>query len=707
MARVCALLILAIPVFAPSAQAQEAAGGDSSPQTLAPVVVTATRTGQSSADLPLSIDRIGQREIQQGNPMVNLSEPLARVPGIVVQNRQNYAQDLQVSSRGFGARSTFGVRGVRLYVDGIPATMPDGQGQTSNIDLTSAGRIEVLRGPFSALYGNSSGGVISVFTENGKPGTQITPFAQFGSYGTTHFGVKAAGQQGIANYVVGASRFDTDGYRQHSAATRDTGNAKLRITPDENSSLTLVGNAVDMGDVQDPLGLTRAAMQADPRGVAQNAITFNTRKSVRQQQLGLQYERIVSSADTLNATVYGGQRATTQFLPIPPSAQAAPTSAGGMIDLGRHYAGIDLRWTHSTTLRGGPLQWSAGVSIDNLNEDRQGYENFSGTALGVQGRLRRDEANRAWNVDQYLQAQWEPARRWLLLAGLRNSSMHVRTDDHYLAPGNGDDSGSTRYHAATPVLGATFRLTPAVNLYASYGKGFETPTLNELSYRPAGGGFNFALQPARSDNVEAGIKASVRPHWHMNLAVFRTDTEDELAVLSNTGGRAVYQNAGKTRRTGVELALEGKWNNGVGALLSYSQLRAVYTDGFCGAACTPATQVQAGNRIPGVPARVGYAELSWQHPANGFTSALEGRYVDKVYVDDVNSDAAAGYFIANLRGGFEQKSGRWRLREFVRIDNLAGRRYAGSVIVNEGNQRFFEPAPERSYVIGISATQSW
>jgi len=705
VAHASGLLILAL---AASAQAQVAASAEPpQTQTLAPVVVTATRVEQSSADLPLSIDRIGQREIQQGNAMVNLSEPLARVPGIVVQNRQNYAQDLQVSSRGFGARSTFGVRGVRLYVDGIPATMPDGQGQTSNIDLTSADHIEVLRGPFSALYGNSSGGVISIFTENGKPGTQLTPFAQFGSYGARHYGLKAAGQQGIANYVVGASRFDTDGYRQHSAATRDTGNAKLRITPDENSSLTLVGNAVGMSDVQDPLGLTRAAMQADPRGVAQNAITFNTRKSVRQQQLGLQYEHVVSRDDTLNAAVYGGQRATTQFLPIPPFAQAAPTSAGGMIDLGRRYAGIDLRWTHKTHWHGDPLQWSVGVGIDNLDEDRKGFENFSGAALGVQGSLRRDEANRAWNIDQYLQAQWEPGQRWLLLAGIRNSTVHVRTDDHYLAPGNGDDSGSIRYHAATPVLGATFRLTPAMNLYASYGKGFETPTLNELSYRPAGGGFNFALRPARSDNVEAGIKASIRSHWHMNLALFRTDTEDELAVLSNTGGRAVYQNAGKTHRTGVELALEGKWNHGVGVLLSYSQLRAVYADAFCGAACTPATLVQAGNRIPGVPARVGYAELSWRHPANGFTTAIEGRHVGKVYVDDVNSDAAAGYFIANIRGGFEQKSGRWRLREFARIDDLAGRRYAGSVIVNEGNQRFFEPAPERSYLIGISATQSW
>nr|WP_019140973.1 TonB-dependent receptor [Noviherbaspirillum massiliense] len=711
--RMARLLLLPVMIAGSVCHAQTAPantneGADA--RTLEPVVVTATRIGQPGFDLPLSIDVIGAETIQQNNPMVNLSEPLVRVPGVVVQNRQNYAQDLQVSSRGFGARSTFGVRGVRLYADGIPATMPDGQGQTSHFDLSSAERIEVLRGPFSALYGNSSGGVISVFTENGKPGLALSPYVQFGSYGTRHYGFKVSGQQGNINHVEDVARFDSDGYREHSAVRRDRANVKLRITPDADSSLTMVANAVRMVDVQDPLGLSRAQFEADPRAADPNALAFNTRKSVRQHQFGLNYERILDAANSVTAVLYGGERSTLQYQAIPVAAQTAPTSAGGVIDLARQYGGLDLRWTYQGTWAGRPLQWTAGISYDDLNEDRRGFENFVDGQLGVKGRLRRNEDNRAWNFDQYLQAQWEPAARWLLLAGVRNSSVHISSDDHYIAPGNGDDSGSAGYHALNPVLGATYRLNREVNLYASYGKGFETPTLNELSYRPgapAAAGFNFGLKPARSENVEVGVKARIASRVRASLAVFHIDTEDELVVLSNTGGRAVFQNAGKTRRDGIELLVDGNWNNGIGTLLSYSLLRAVYADPFCSGPCSASTQVPSGNRIPGVPRQTAYGELSWRHPASGFSTALEGKYVGKVYVDDVNSDAASAYFTANLRFGLEQQAGRWQLREFARIDNLADRQYIGSVIVNEGNRRFFEPAPGRNYTVGVTASYGW
>jgi iron complex outermembrane receptor protein len=356
------------------------------------------------------------------------------------------------------------------------------------------------------------------------------------------------------------------------------------------------------------------------------------------------------------------------------------------------------------------VQWTVGINYDNLDEHRRGYENFSGTTLGVQGDLRRDERNNVHNFDQYIQAQWEPDARWLLLAGVRRSNVSVRSEDHYIAAGNGDDSGGIRYRALSPVLGATFKSSASVNLYASYGEGFETPTLNELSYRPGAGapsGFNFDLKPSNSDNYEAGIKAFIGATMRANLAVFHIDTRNEITVLSNTGGRSVFQNAGKTRRNGAELAFEGAWPNGVGALLTWSWLRAVYAESFCSGACTPSTQVAAGNRIPGVPSQTLYGELSWRYPALGFTAALEGKYAGKIYVDDVNSDAASAYFVVNLRAGFEQKRRSWRWREFVRLDNIGDRQYAGSVIVNESNQRFFEPAPGRNYLVGVSASYSW
>jgi len=282
-----------------------AGGGSAWAETsleLAPIVVTATRVAQSSADLPASIDRIDQQTIQSGQLQVNLSESLMTVPGVSAQNRQNYAQDLQLSVRGFGARSSFGVRGVRLYSDGIPGTMPDGQGQFSQFDLSSAGHIEVLRGPFSALYGNSSGGVIAVFTEDASPGHSVAATAEYGTFNTQRYAVKTTGGDGVVNYVVDATHFQTDGYRFHSDAERNNFNAKLRFASSATSTVTVVANAIETPFVQDPLGLTRAQLAANPEQAGTGAIPFNTRKSLGQEQLGLVFDDKLSGNDEVSTT---------------------------------------------------------------------------------------------------------------------------------------------------------------------------------------------------------------------------------------------------------------------------------------------------------------------------------------------------------------------------------------------------------------------
>jgi iron complex outermembrane receptor protein len=680
--------------------------------TTGAVVVTATRIEQSGFDLPVSIDSLNKEQLQEGQLQVNLSESLARIPGIVAQNRQNYAQDLQISSRGFGARSSFGVRGLRLYADGIPATMPDGQGQVSHIDIGSAARVEVMRGPFSSLYGNSSGGVIAVFTEDGAPGARVEPSLAVGSYGTERLAAKFSGDTGAVNYVVNGARFSTDGYRDHSAAKRETLNAKLKWKPAAGSGLTLTVNSMEMPDLQDPLGLTRAQYEVNPRQATVEAYTFNTRKSSSQQQLGLALEQKVGAGDTVMVSLYRGHRDAIQYqaIPAPPGspAQNAATHPGGVIDLKRDYWGIDARWTHRRSLAGGPLTVTGGLSYDDLDEARKGFQNFIGAQTGVLGALRRNEDNRIHSFDQYLQAQWEPSEAWLLMAGARHSMVKVTSKDRYIVVGNPDDSGSVDYAATTPVLGATLRLTPAVNLYASAGRGFETPTMNELSYRLAGTGPNFDLRPARSDNLEVGVKALVGQGAQINAALFSTKTRDELVTLQNTGGRAIFQNVGGTRREGVELAGTADFGHGFQAAITYSYLRAYYAEAFRTCTGTPCaatnTAVAAGNLIPGVPRSTLFGEVSWRHPASGFVAVFDVRHVAKVYVNDANTDAADAYAIGNLRLGFEQKSAGWSLKEFLRIDNLGDRKYSGSVIVNEGNSRFFEPAPGRNYLLGLSAS---
>ncbi len=691
---------------APAAQstAAQSTAGDSLENS--PIVVTATRVAQTSADIPASIDRVDAPEIRFAQMQVNLSESLMTVPGVSAQSRQNYAQDLQISVRGFGARSSFGVRGVRLYSDGIPGTMPDGQGQFSQFDLASADHIEVLRGPFSALYGNSSGGVIAIFTEDAKPGYALDATADYGSFNTQRYALKAEGDDGAVNYVVDGWHFQTDGYRDHSDAERNVFNSKVRFNPSDSSKLTFVVNAIQTPYVQDPLGLTRTQLAANPRQAGIGALPYDTRKDLDQEQTGVVFEDTLGSHDTFTASTYVGHRAATQFLAIPQAVeQRSALYPGGVVVLDHTYWGMDTHLTDQRQLGSGPLQVTGGLTYDDLSEARKGYLNYDGSQLGVAGGLRRDEANGVYDLDQYLQAQWDPAERWRLVAGVRHNFVEVTS--HGLLPVVDGADSSVRYSAVDPVGGVTFRASPQVNLYASYGKGFETPTLNDLAYRSTNGslpGLNLGLQPARSDNYEIGAKAG--NGWlRANLAAFYIKTQDELAVLANTNGRAVDENIGQTNRRGMELATDAQWAGGFSAHVAYTYIRAVVGQayGACvGVPCQPAI-VAAGSYLPAVPLNSLYAGLTWAYAPLGFTITAETEARSHIYADDRNTAQASAYWVDNLRAGFVQETKRWRFSESARIDNLANRFYVGSVIVNESNSRYFEAAPGRAAYIMFNA----
>ena len=685
------------------------------PTRLAPVVITATRIDTPAFDVPASIDSVGSDAIRDGRLGVNISEGLARVPGLLARDRQNDAQDVQISVRGFGARSTFGIRGVRLYVDGIPATLPDGQGQISNVDLGSADRIEVLRGPFSALYGNSSGGVIQVFTEDGAGPPTVSFSTAGGSDGGLRIGAKAAGASGPFGYVVSASRFTSDGYRDHSAVVRNIGNAKFSWKPDGDSKLTLIINSVALPKAQDPLGLTRAQYEENPRGVDPSAIAFNTRKTVDQTQAGLVYERRLDAANALRVLVYGGQRDTEQFQSIPVGAQGNPLHPGGVISLGRDYSGTDLRWTFKSAVMEMPLSIVAGLTYDLLDEHRMGYQSFIGTppdqALGVQGALRRDENNTVTAFDQYLQASLQLTPQWTFNAGARRSRIRFESNDDYIVGTNGDNSGGAKYGATLPVVGVLFALDPKAHLYATAGRGFETPTLNELAYRSDGApGLNFGLQPSRSTSVELGVKTRHEAIGELNLAVFQTRTKSEIVTQSNSGGRTTFQNAGATRRNGLELSWARDLLPDVRAQLAYTWLDARYRDGFAtctGTPCaTPNLTIAGGTPIPGIARQSFYGALTYA-PLAGWRGGVEGRVLSRVLVNDANTDAAQGYATASANLGYLARFGPWELTGFGRVDNLFDKKYAGSVIVNEGNGRFFEPAPGRTWLLGASAAISF
>ncbi len=671
------------------------------------VVVTATRTETPAFEVPASIDSLDGSRIRADRLQVNLSESLAAVAGLQARDRQNFAQDVQVSVRGFGARSSFGIRGVRLYVDGIPATLPDGQGQLSNIELGSVERFEVLRGPFSALYGNSSGGVLQAFTEDGRGPPTLTPGFAAGSDGAARAGLKLTGSEGAFGYTASTSHFETDGYRRHSAARRQLANAKLHWQPDGSTRWTLIANHVALPFAQDPLGLTRAQFEADPRGVDPAAETFDTRKTVSQTQLGLRGEQRFGGFGRLTLMVYGGQRETEQFQAIPVATQNNPLHPGGVIQLERSYRGADLRWTTTLGSAERPLSLVAGIAHDQLDEHRSGRQNFTGSTLGVAGALRRDEDNRASNLDPYVQLAWRATEALNLHAGLRHSRIRFRSEDRYIAGTNPDDSGSVSFEATLPVLGLNWAVAPAWRLYATAGRGFETPTLNELAYRPGGAtGMNLALRPARSSNAELGVKARLGAWGEGSLAAFAVRTRDEIVTLTNAGGRSTFSNAGTTRRTGWEASWVAVLAEVLELRAAWTQVDARYRTAFttcAGAPCTtPTLVIPAGNRLPGVARSGASLSAQWAAP-QGWRAGVELRGSSRVFVNDANSDAAAGAATVNLSLGYTLKLGGAELSAFARVDNVAGETYAGSVIVNEGNSRFFEPAPGRTGLVGLSA----
>ncbi|MFV7444139.1 TonB-dependent receptor family protein [Acinetobacter pittii] len=678
--------------------------------------VEATRTDTTYLQTPASVFRIDAPQVHTSS-QVNLTEVVKGIPSLQLRNRENYAQDLQLSMRGFGARSTFGVRGIRLYVDGIPATMPDGQGQTSNIDLSSLDHVEVLTGPFSSLYGNSSGGTILTSTKEGQGKDSIELSYSGGSHDKSRAGLVLQGGAKGANepsYVISSSYFDTDGYREHSGAEKVLNNAKLSWNLDDGSKINWITNYVKI-HADDPQGLTHDQWNANPKQQVPFLKQFNVRKDIEQTQTGVTWSKPINDKNELYAMAYLGNRQVTQYQSIPKgevkleegkpiySGQASPKHAGGVIDFERNYYGADFRWTGKELLPNTTL--SVGVALDIMDEERKGFENFNvNNVYGVIGNLRRDEDNTLWNIDPYLQASWQFLPTWRLDTGVRYSNVHYKSKDHFTSGPdqygtvNGDDSGKTNYDKVLPSAALSWQILPELMAYVSYAKGFETPTFTEMAYRlDEESGFNFNLTASTSDTYETGLK-SQNQLGDFTLAVFQTKTKDDIVSAGNSNGRSTFRNAHKTLREGLEFAWNKKLWRDLTATASYTYLDATF------AADIPAlgsiAQIPSGNAIPGIAKNQAYASLAWQ-PSHGLYGGVDVQYMDKVYVNDTNSDAAPSYSVTSANVGYAWVMGDWKVNSFARVDNLFDKNYAGSVIVNDGNGRYFEPADGRNWSAGL------
>jgi iron complex outermembrane recepter protein len=667
-------------------------------QTLPDVVISGSRAEQRSFDAPGAITGVDRSVIEGAGPQVNLSESLNRVPGLTILNRQNYAQDLQLSIRGFGARSAFGIRGIRLLIDGIPATTPDGQGQGSSVSLTSTERLEVLRGPLALMYGNSSGGVIQAFTRDAPATPELGAQVYAGSFGLRRADLQYAGRIGDYGLVADYSTLDTDGFRGNSKTERKQFNGKLSFGLGEQTKVNVVFNQFDMPLAQDPLGLTAAQLAANPTQAGTNAISRSVRKVVLQNQMGTSVVHTLDADRSLTARLYYGTRENLQY------QTGLATATGGWVGLDRTYYGTGLQYNARTKIGTVPVSWVAGYEFDRSVETRQ-----AGAAVrGEKTTTTRNEDNQAENSDFFAQATAGVTDALSVVAGLRYSRVRFGSNDNYLLDGNG--SGTTRYKSTSPVLGLTWHATDSLNLYANYGRGFESPTLAEIAYSGTGApAFNTALNASRSRHYELGAKWLASARSRLDVTVFQVDSTDEIVVASSTGGNSTFKNAPGTRRTGLELAGSTQFTPNLRATLSASRINANFSQTFT----SGATTVKAGNKIPGIPQSFVFSELLWtardagttvsrQASALGSQAGLEFTQAGRLYANDVNTASADGY--ATLAAKFSHGwavGAAGSLTAYARIDNLTNERYTGSVIVNQAAAQFFEPAPGRNWTLGL------
>lgn len=662
-----------------------------SPVGLAPITVDATRIERGWLELPAAVSVVTRKDVLQGRQHLSLDESLGRVPGLYLQNRYNFAQGLRISIRGFGSQAPFGVRGVRLIVDGIPETLVDGQSQTDIIDLTSVEKIEVIRGPASALYGNATGGVIKIDTLDPPAYPLRRLRLEYGSFGYHRESLQLGNSGEHFGYFLSVYNLGYRGFREHSAAQSQVLNAKFDWRLPGDARLRVIARALRAPGTEDPGALDRAAVAADRSQARPRNLALDSHQDAYQQTLGLIFDNPLGAGRHLRAKVFYTNRDYTQYLPF---------VNGAVINYDRAFFGGGLQFTTREPLWGLDNLFTIGTDLAVQQDDRQRHDNID----GARGPLVFDQLETARSIALFLREVLSPSQRLDLSLGLRYDHIRFAIDDRFIRPDdpatagnqfNPDDSGTRSFSQVSGSVGANFAMTPRHSLYASIGTAFQTPTFTEFANPSGRGGFNPDVEPQQAVNYELGARGFFGPRLRYQLAVFQVETEDELVVFESAGGRNFYRNSGATERRGLEAQLVWHLAAHLRATtaLTYSHFRFehfVDTSGDYG-----------GKRMPGIPQSQFFAELAWRKPGAGF-AIMEVRLFDELYADNANRVKVDGHGQVNARLGIEQTLWRRALTIYFGVNNLLDTHYFSNIRVNAFGGRYFEPAPGRNIYLGMA-----
>ncbi|NRA01980.1 MAG: TonB-dependent receptor [Myxococcales bacterium] len=631
-------------------------------------------------ETPLSISVVEAEAVREAGPAIEIEAALQGVPGVFAQSSLNFAQDPRISIRGFGARSTFGVRGIRVLVDGVPNTLPDGQTELDSIDLGFVDRIEVVRGPISSLYGGGGGGVVMIETAAPSLEPRIRARTLFGSdqlfrqealYTGTHAKTGVVAALGFTNY---------GGYREHARARQTNLLTKFERTLPDGTELRLNFSAVWAPEAQDPGGLRASEVAEDRTQAAPFNLAQDASEKLDQQKLSLALARpLPGDNGELRAWFWALRRDFSNKLPI-------PSPRFGQVDLERRVGGgsvvLDYPWGRSN--------WLIGIDVDIQRDRRRRYENID----GARGDLGLDQHETVRTIGPFAQVDLDLGDGFGLVAGARYDWTEFKVDDDF--SGHGDQSARIHFRALSPRFGLRFRRSPAFHAYANLTTGFQVPTTTQLAPATGIGGFDPDIDPERTVGFEIGAKGAVAERFAYELAVFSLEVRDLIVPFTDESDQTFARNAAKAHRLGLEAASSLRLRQGLVLRTSYTYSDFVYRDYETRE--DGAVQNFDGNREPNVPVHSFAGQLRWEH-RSGLRAVLSARYFSDLEVDDANTATSGGALISDLRVGTRFSRGDLEFRPFLGVRNWTGVKYNGTIRPNARFGRYYEPAP-RSEIFG-------
>ena len=677
--KVKVIVVLVFGVISVPATAQET--------TLEPIIVNATRVEKSSDEIPAAISTVGQDEIQLGAEQLGLDESLAGVPGLFMLNRYNFAQDLRASIRGFGARSSFGIRGIKIIVDGIPETLPDGQGSVDGVDIGSARQISVIRGPASSLYGNASGGAILIESERGPAIPFVEARTTAGEFDFRKFQLKTGGETDELNYLINLSDTSIDGFRDHSEYENTQLNGRFEYTLSADSSLLTTIHHTDQPVANDAGGLTAAEVAADRSQARQRNLDFDAGESLKQTRIGLLYKTSLNEGRQFEARIYNTDRDFSTRLPLASFPAFDGVGDGGSVFLDRNVIGSGVKYIIDDELAGRQNRLLVGLDYDRQDDDRSRFDNLSGV-VGLQ-QLEQNELVTSLGV--YLQNETRLNDIVELTLGARYDEVTFDVSDRFLS--DGDDSGKIKLDQVSPMVGVSFKHSDDTHVYATISKAFETPTTTEFA-NPTGGGFNQSLEPQESTNYEVGIK-TLTDNYRFEVAIFHIDVENEL-IPFELSGRTFFENAGSSSRDGLELSYTRQLVEQLSFSLAYT-----YSDFVFDRFTDDDGDVFDGKQLPGIPEDLLHLSFSW-FGYGGFYARWDTTYTGELFAENANAVSVESTSVSDIRMGHNAFFNDWEVASFLGVNNLFDEEYNNNIRINAFGGRYFEPAPEQNAYIGVS-----